>query len=305
MNRHLWTDIIGIVVLISVVAIGFLLFESDHHENLPGNVLVQENRDPLINSESKNPSTETYLGIIFTRESVDLAPKAQGILEDVSVQIGQPVKEGTVVAVLESESIHQQIIVAEASLRAAVAEQQKSKALLAEASERRMRREHKEQFFSKEEIDDAILAEKIAIAQLEVTKARVVREEAQITLLKKQLDDSVVKAPFAGKIATRYRDAGSIVGPGIPILRLISTDELWVRFAVPERQASQLKVGSKIRILLENTDKKAYGFIKNISPEVDSSSGLIVMEASLNIHKSELASCKSGTIVVVKAIELP
>lgn len=250
-------------------------------------------------SLTRGPEVQGFVGIVFTHNAIDLAPKLQGTLASVKVELGQRVEIGQVVASLDAQAIVQQITVAEAALHAAHAEQRASLAKLEEAAERRTRRERSPEAFSPEEIQTAVLAEKVAVADVEVAQARVAQDRARLSVLQTQLEDSTIKAPFAGNIAVRYRDLGSIVGPGMPIVRLISSDQPWVRFAVPGAHVDKLQKGRRVIVRGRDSDAQSMGVIRNIAPEIDSASCMLVAEAELDVANPHLDPVLPGMVVSV------
>ena len=64
-------------------------------------------------------------------------------------------------------------------------------------------------------------------------RAAVAEKSARVKQLRSALNDLELRAPFDGTVSLRYVDAGAVVGPTTPIVRLINPDNLWVRFAIP------------------------------------------------------------------------
>src|SRR5919201_874289 len=62
---------------------------------------------------------------------------------------------------------------------------------------------------------------------------------------------AVLKAPFEGTVAARYLDPGATVHAESPVINMVRSDDLWVRFATPDTQRATLPVGSTISVHLE------------------------------------------------------
>lgn len=296
--------VLGLIVIVSVV-VGYYAIDAD-----PGMAPVQS-PDPdgaHVAQVTKSIGDEhvrdnRFVGVLFTHLEVDLAPKIQGVLANVYVELGDRFEAHDLIASLEVEVVRQEVVIAEAALRASQAEHQKSEALLLEAIARREKRELSLGDFATEEVYDAVLSEKVAVAQVEVSRSRVDQEKARVAILKRQMEDSNIKAPFAGAVAIRYRGPGSIVAPGVPIVRLISTEDLWVRIAVPESQSDKLKMGVEISIRNDELDIETTGVIKNIAPEVDSATRMVIAEAELDKRAQRMSRLRPGMVVGVTLVD--
>jgi len=92
-----------------------------------------------------------------------------------------------------------------------------------------------------------------------------------------------LRAPMAGKIALQYTKAGAPVTEGNPVIRIISSDELFVRFAIPTEQVDQFKVGGNVEVAIDSHGKQftAKGVVKTVAPELDPVARMILAEAEL------------------------
>jgi RND family efflux transporter MFP subunit len=79
--------------------------------------------------------------------------------------------------------------------------------------------------------------------------ARGAEARAGIRLLEKRLDESVIRAPFAGRIAERHVDPGVIVSTGAPLVRVVATSPLRIRFDVPELEVAGLDPTTTVRVV--------------------------------------------------------
>ncbi len=99
-------------------------------------------------------------------------------------------------------------------------------------------------------------------------------------LAEQRLSDTKINAPFKGKIQNRTVAVGSYLNVGQPILELVRTDVLRYRASVPERFASRLKIGQKVRLLLHGESPREVA-ITRISPALDSVSRSLMFEAEV------------------------
>lgn len=183
---------------------------------------------------------------------------------------------------------------AEASLRAAEAEQHRAQDLLAEARRRRGRVDSLRELVAETERAAAELDEKLAVSALETAGAHVDKETAGVQRLRETLASTELRAPFDGTIAARFQDPGVMVHAGTPIVRMIRSDDLWVRFAVPEKDRTSITPGTRVDVHIETLDSPVAAVVEQIAPEVDSASRMVFMEARLDVPAELKGAIQSG-----------
>ena len=80
-------------------------------------------------------------------------------------------------------------------------------------------------------------------------------------------------------IAARYFDPGAYIKPGLPVVRIISTMGLRVRFALPEEETAAATMQASVDVFLDD-GKRMIGRVEQIAPNEPASRTLFV-EASL------------------------
>lgn len=68
---------------------------------------------------------------------------------------------------------------------------------------------------------------------------------------------------------------------GQPIVRLISSDELFVKFAIPADQAGTLATGAEIDVILEAQQLRTRAVVRHVAPELDPVAQMILADADL------------------------
>lgn len=225
---------------------------------------------------------EKFLGVVVAREVVDVAPKVEGMLKEVTVNVGDIVKAGDKVADLDDRSLRRELALAQASLSGARAGEAKAAIELSDAKERNARRQKVTQDLSQEEISAAAYKEQLGGANLSAARASVAEQYARIALLTETLKNTSLRAPFAGTVAVRYHGPGEMVGPRAPIVRIIQSGDLRVRFAVPVPRSTELKPDMPVQVEIETVPAPVFGKVTSIAPEVDPSSQMIFVEAGLD-----------------------
>ena len=224
-----------------------------------------------------------WVGVIFPRQQVDLASTVSARVEEVKVQLGQRLSKGDVVARLDAASLRRELRAAVAAVRAAQADARAATVESEAAAERSGRFERFAEGVSGEERIRAANEEKLSEVRVGSARARVAQAVARVEQLEVLVKDSAIVAPFDGVVAARYVDTGALVGPGAAIARLISADDLWIRFAVPDEDAGALAVGSCVDVKVESPAVSARGVVEMIAPQVDTELRMLVVEARLTL----------------------
>ncbi len=90
--------------------------------------------------------------------------------------------------------------------------------------------------------------EEQAVSELQLKTFEYQRDaaRAQADLARARMDKCAIKSPITGVLDSRMVDAGEMIGPGMPIARVVSTGRLKVTAGVPERYAGTFKVGDQV-----------------------------------------------------------
>lgn len=220
-----------------------------------------------------------YVGVVLARQEVEVSAESQGQLERVYVRVGDVVTSGQRLASLDTRELQHQLAIERANLQAAQADQRRLALSVSQAKGEYARRQQLKDVVSAEEIEAAAFARDTAIAAREAAEARETEVKARISQLQERLARSEIRAPYAGTIALRLLDEGSLVGPGTPVVRLISSGDLLLRFAVPPEEADALKLGTRVEARLDELPLTLHGTVEHLAPEIDLASQLVFVEA--------------------------
>jgi membrane fusion protein (multidrug efflux system) len=89
----------------------------------------------------------------------------------------------------------------------------------------------------------AVLASQRDAAIAAVAQAEAARELAEI-----DLDNTVVRAPVGGVVGNRQVRVGRLVAPGVSLLDLVPTHDVWVVANFKETQMEHIQPGQRVRI---------------------------------------------------------
>jgi membrane fusion protein, multidrug efflux system len=187
---------------------------------------------------------ESYAGRVISRRNSSLGFERGGSLTEVMVDEGDHVKEGDVLAVLDTRRLQAQLTELQAELERsrANAEETKARHAFASVTVQRNKKLLTKQQISAQADDEAVFEEKSIAAQLAAANATIRKVEATIKALKVDIDLSILRAPFSGSIVARLADEGTVVDPGTPVLRLIEDGKLEAHVGIPSRAVDNLKL---------------------------------------------------------------
>jgi RND family efflux transporter MFP subunit len=113
-----------------------------------------------------------------------------------------------------------------------------------EADRERARALHERDFLAQQEVDRLT-------TQLEVARARERQAAEAVAMATQDLEDTVVRAPFAGSISERRADEGTAAQPQSVVVVLQETGVLEARAAISEASLAHVQVGDRARLHLE------------------------------------------------------
>lgn len=248
------------------------------------------------------PERKGWIGVVVASKSVDVTAETQGRLLAMHVSIGDQVRRGDRIATLDTSLAAQDLEMARSSLRAAEADERRAADEMAEAHARNERREANPDFFSKEDLAESALRAKTAAAALEVARSRTAEQQTRVRQLQTTLSRNEVRAPFDGQVAERFADPGALIGPGTPVVRLISAGDLLVRAAVPPEEARKLAVSTPVTATVRNLGLRIPGSVQRIAPEVDAASQMVMIEIRLSPSPEAESRLQTGLVVDVKPV---
>jgi len=190
------------------------------------------------------------------QESV-IGAEANGLrLTDVKVNVGDRVRQGDLLATLQSDSLRAELAQAQASLSEAQANLQKTRTDTEAA-----RALVQKGFISAGQMNQSLLNESVALARVEAA-------EAMIQVQRVRLGQTQVRAPDAGVISARNATLGSVVGAGTELFRLIRQGRLEWRAEVTASEIGRVPVGAPVAVVTAS-GAEIKGRVRMIAPSVD------------------------------------
>jgi membrane fusion protein (multidrug efflux system) len=174
-------------------------------------------------------------GTVEAPDDATLSAEASGTLTALA-PLGTVVPRGGTVAQINPTMAQAGVAQAEASLEAAQAQ-----ADLAEDQYQRQEPLYADSIISAMEFESVR-------SQRAATRAQVAQARAALASARQQLAYTRVTAPFTGVVEERLAERGEQVMPGMPVARLVATQDVKVRAGVPERYANDIQRGTNVRI---------------------------------------------------------
>ncbi len=234
-------------------------------------------------TRARNPSFVAS-GPLIVEDQVDVAAQRAGVVLKIMAEVGQGVRKGQLLALLDDRQLTAQRDADRAQLLAAQANLKdwEAETKMAEADFRRADGMYKAQLNTREELDHARY--KFEGSRFEIEKARqqLLRSQATLQAADLELDKTRIRAPFAGVVARRYISLGQQVATGDRTFWVTAVSPLRVKFTLPQSFIGHIKRGQLLNVIcLDNPGLKHAARVIQVSPVVDPSSGTFEVLAQL------------------------
>jgi membrane fusion protein (multidrug efflux system) len=202
------------------------------------------------------PATISAIGTVTAVQGVTVSADLPGIVDRIAFDSGRTVQAGDILAELDTRQ-------EQAQLAAARAQRD-----LARLNLERMGGLVQQGIVAQAEYDRAAAEEKQA--------------EARVGEIRATIERKTIRAPFSGILGIRQANRGQYLNAGDPIVPLQSLHPIYVDFAVPQQEVSELRVGREVRIAAENVGgAELAGRITAIDSIVDEATRNVKVQATL------------------------
>ncbi|AFE10874.1 efflux transporter RND family, MFP subunit [Corallococcus coralloides DSM 2259] len=224
-------------------------------------------------------------GSVRSKQSATLSAQASGTLTRVSVDVGDTVKRGQVLAQLDTSNARIAVnqaraskSAADAALDGATAEVERARVLAQSGSLPRASLDKAEVGFRQ--------------AQAQAQQAAAALDSAQ-----ESVRDAALTAPFDGVITSRSRNQGDYVSPGTAIFGLVNTQALEVRAPVPESLVDRVSVGAVVKGTLNPSGAPFEAKVKSLGATIDEQTRTVEVLAEVLPAKDAGARLRAGALV--------
>ncbi len=200
-------------------------------------------------------------GYVTPRRRATVAAKITGRLEQVLVEEGMRVSEGQELATLDNTDASVRLASAEAETKAAGAALQDLEVNLANARREQARSEelHRAGITTAQSLDAARTTVESLQARIALTNEQVRAAEARVQVTKQDLDNTIIRAPFAGLVVSKDAQRGEIVSPvsagggftRTGIATIVDMNSLEIEVDVNESYIARVKPGQPVTATLD------------------------------------------------------
>lgn len=246
------------VTALLVAALGFVKFKQIQTAIAEGAAFQPppEAVTTIVARQEEWRSTLSAIGTVAAVQGVTVSADLAGTVERIAFESGQSVRQGDVLALLDTRQERAQLAAAEAQRD------------LARVNFDRMQGLLHEHVISRAEFDRAT-------AEQRETDARVGEIRAAI-------DRKTIRAPFSGILGLRHVNLGQYLSGGDALVTLQSLNPIYVNFGVPQQATAQMKSGRVVRIIADSLPGVEFtGRITATDSVVDEATRNVQVQATL------------------------
>jgi RND family efflux transporter MFP subunit len=260
-----WGTIFGWILALAVVLgaayVIYVLWIGPRRAPLVDTLVVK----PTVNVT--NPPLLTATGYLVADKQSKITPKISGKVVRLNFDVGDKVTAGQILAVLESTNMQAQLDEAQAALMQADREWKRQSALWKEGVTTR--------------------------ALLDSAEAQYGQSRARVEQIRINMQDMVVRAPFAGTIATKNTEVGEVISsvmmgqvggtlPAGAICTLVDLKTLEVVADVNEASIGQLHEGQSAEVAVDAfPNRKWKGVLRQIIPTADRAKATVQVKVKI------------------------
>jgi len=256
-------------------------------------------------------------------QEVELHAKVAGYLKSITVDVGDRVRAGQVIATLEIPEMVNDAAQALAGKRRAEAELVRSRTDLARAETAHqnshqvlLRLEQvsktRPNLIALQEIDDARTRDQLAEGQIDTAKAAIASAEQQVHAadaseerVKTMNSYARITVPFAGVVSKRYVDPGAMIQQGtasssqaVPVVRISDISRLRMVLAVPESAVPSVKLGSLVSMRVDALGKTYQGRVARFADRLQDATRTMETQIDVDNPRAELKPGMFATAIL-------
>ena len=212
------------------------------------------------------------LGTARANESIDVTAKVSNVVTAVRFEEGQQVRKGTVLVELDGAQARADLAVAQAALTESASQLKRSRELYA----------------------TRVLSDQ-QIEQIEATHSA---NQARVASARSRVSDTVIRAPFSGRVGLRRVSVGSLIEPGTVMTTLDDLSTIKLDFTVPETAVASMQPGLTLEARSVAYPGQVFtGRVASVDSRVDPQTRSVTVRADVPNDKGLL---KPGMFLNVK-----
>ena len=209
----------------------------------------------IVARQEQWPATLSAIGTMAAVQGVTVSADLPGTVERIAFDSGKAVREGELLALLDTRQERAQL---------AAAESQRD---LAQLNFDRMQGLLNERVVSRAEFDRATAENR--------------QGEARVAEIRATIDRKTIRAPFSGILGIRHVNLGQYLSGGDALVTLQSLNPIYVNFGVPQQAAGEMRIGRSVRLKADAAGIERTGHVTAIDSIVDESTRNVQVQATL------------------------
>jgi len=257
-------------------------------------------------------------------QEIDIHAKVAGYLKSISVDVGDRVRVGERLAVLEVPELQDELRQDAAGVKRAEEDVNRAQADLERANSAHEVAhvgatrlsgvlKVRPNLVAQQDIDEAMGRDRVAEAQVATAKAALAaaQQGLEVSKASQQKTQTLwgyteITAPFAGVITQRYADPGAMIQAGtssqtqtMPVVRLSQNNRLRLVIPVPESTVALIHVGTPVDLNVQALHKTFTGKVARFSERLDSDTRTMRVEVDVENPTLELVPGMYATASIV------
>jgi RND family efflux transporter MFP subunit len=270
-------------------------------------------------------------GTLAAEEQADVAAETQGRVVATPVERGTRVEAGAdLIRIAPAEAAAQ---AAEAEANAAQIESRlalgesggfdidrvpevanaRANLTLAQGDFDRAKMLHEKKLLSQAEFDQRSAQAEVARRQFDIARNGAAQQyqslqaaRARVSLARKALADTVVRAPFTGVVGERLVSVGDYVTRGTKVVSVMRTNPLRLQLTVPQQFSIEVSRGRAVSLEVDTAPGKTYtGQVRYVSPALQADSRTLIVEAVVGNSDGTLRPGSFATAQIEQATNTP
>jgi membrane fusion protein, multidrug efflux system len=247
------------VMLVIIGALGFVKFRQIQTAMAEGAAFQPppEAVTTIVAQQEEWPSTLSAIGTMAAVQGVTVSADLPGTVDRIAFDSGRSVRQGDVLAELDTRQERAQLAAIEAQRELARLNYNRLKGLLSE------------RVISQAEFDRAAAEQK--------------QTDAQVGEIRATIERKTIRAPFSGVLGIRQVNLGQYLAAGDPVVPLQSLHPIYVNFGVPQQDLAQIRIGHKVRLTANDLVGVEFaGRVTAVDSVVDQATRNIQVQATLD-----------------------
>ena len=234
-------------------------------------------------------------GYVVARRQATVSSKLTGKVVDLNIEEGQRVKDGQVLARIDDSNVRAQLNLSLAQLESSRSVLDEARVLFLDAERQRSRARElgERKLVSQQAIDTAEANHDQAEVRVTSAERGVTVAERSVSLYRQQMDDAIVRAPFAGVITVKNAQLGEMISPlsaggagtRTGIGTLVDMDSLEIEVDVNESFINRVQPNQPVQATLNAyPDWKIPAQVIAVIPAADRSKATVKVRIALKVQ---------------------